>query len=113
MRRRSWSTQAGCSRPSLCEDLMRRRFVTLDVFTETRFAGNPLAVVLERLDGASAREFALEEKIGLVPCRVEPLTADSGRAQFDLPRLPEPAGRGGKNAAIAAAPTPNPPHTGF
>jgi len=106
---------------------MRRRFVTLDVFTETRFAGNPLAVVLEpdgldtaamqtiarefnfpetvfvfapensanrarlriftptrelpfaghptvgtavllgRLDGASAREFVLEEKIGLVP----------------------------------------------
>ena len=26
---------------------MRRRFVTLDVFTEKRFAGNPLAVVLE------------------------------------------------------------------
>ena len=25
---------------------MRRRFVTLDVFTEKRFAGNPLAVVL-------------------------------------------------------------------
>jgi trans-2,3-dihydro-3-hydroxyanthranilate isomerase len=142
---------------------MRRRFVTLDVFTDKRFVGNPLAVVLEpdgldadamqtiarefnfpetvfvfapensanrarlriftparelpfaghptvgtavllgRLDGASAREFVLEEKIGLVPCRVEPLTADSGRAQFDLPRLPEPAGRVGNNAAIAAA----------
>ena len=26
---------------------MRRRFVTLDVFTERRFTGNPLAVVLE------------------------------------------------------------------
>jgi PhzF family phenazine biosynthesis protein len=26
---------------------MRRRFVTLDVFTERRFAGNPLAVVLD------------------------------------------------------------------
>ena len=26
---------------------MRRRFVTLDVFTDTRFAGNPLAVVLD------------------------------------------------------------------
>ena len=152
---------------------MRRRFVTLDVFTETRFAGNPLAVVLEpdgldtaamqtiarefnfpetvfvfapensanrarlriftptrelpfaghptvgtavllgRLDGASAREFVLEEKIGLVPCRVEPLTADSGRAQFDLPRLPEPAGRVGSNAAIAAALSLKPDDIGF
>ena len=26
---------------------MRRRFVTLDVFTRRRFAGNPLAVVLD------------------------------------------------------------------
>ena len=26
---------------------MRRRFVTLDVFTNRRFAGNPLAVVLD------------------------------------------------------------------
>src|SRR5436305_12026262 len=26
---------------------MRRQFVTLDVFTERRFAGNPLAVVLD------------------------------------------------------------------
>ena len=26
---------------------MRRRFVTLDVFTSRRFAGNPLAVVLD------------------------------------------------------------------
>jgi len=26
---------------------MRRRFFTLDVFTTRRFAGNPLAVVLE------------------------------------------------------------------
>lgn len=142
---------------------MRRRFLTLDVFTDKRFAGNPLAVVLEpdgldtdtmqtiarefnfpetvfvfapenpanrarlriftparelpfaghptvgtavllgRLDGTAAREFVLEEKIGLVPCRVEPLSADSGRAQFDLPRLPEPAGRVGDNSAIAAA----------
>ena len=44
---------------------MRRRFVTLDVFTDTRFAGNPLAVVLEQegLDTAAmqtiAREFNL------------------------------------------------------
>src|SRR4051794_13771823 len=111
---------------------MRRRFATLDVFTESRLAGNPLAVVLEpegldtpamqktarefnlsetvfafppsdkanraklriftparelpfaghptvgtavllaRLDGgAGERTFTLEEKIGLVPCRVK------------------------------------------
>ena len=48
---------------------MRRRFVTLDVFTTRRFAGNPLAVVLEadKLDGASmqaiAREFNLPETV--------------------------------------------------
>lgn len=27
--------------------MRRRRYVTLDVFTEARFAGNPLAVVLD------------------------------------------------------------------
>jgi trans-2,3-dihydro-3-hydroxyanthranilate isomerase len=48
---------------------MRRRFVTLDVFTSDRFTGNPLAVVLdaERLDGAAmqavAREFNLPETV--------------------------------------------------
>jgi trans-2,3-dihydro-3-hydroxyanthranilate isomerase len=48
---------------------MRRRFVTLDVFTEKRFAGNPLAVVLEP-DGLAtaamqgiAREFNLSETV--------------------------------------------------
>ena len=46
---------------------MRRRFFTLDVFTGRRFAGNPLAVVLEAggLDQAAmqtvAREFNLSE----------------------------------------------------
>jgi trans-2,3-dihydro-3-hydroxyanthranilate isomerase len=48
---------------------MRRRFVTLDVFTSKRFAGNPLAVVLESegLDRAAmqavAREFNLAETV--------------------------------------------------
>jgi trans-2,3-dihydro-3-hydroxyanthranilate isomerase len=48
---------------------MRRRFVTLDVFTIKRLAGNPLAVVLEPegLDGAAmqaiAREFNLSETV--------------------------------------------------
>jgi trans-2,3-dihydro-3-hydroxyanthranilate isomerase len=48
---------------------MRHTFHTLDVFTETRFAGNPLAVVLEAdaLDTAQmqaiAREFNLSETV--------------------------------------------------
>jgi trans-2,3-dihydro-3-hydroxyanthranilate isomerase len=143
---------------------MRRRFVTLDVFTDKRFAGNPLAVVLEpdgletaamqtiarefnlsetvfvfapadranraqlriftpgrelpfaghptvgtavalgRLDGgAGEQSIALEEKVGLVRCRVKSTGADSGRATFELPRLPEIAGEASDNATIAAA----------
>src|SRR4030088_1469833 len=52
---------------------MRRRFVTLDVFTEKRFAGNPLAVVLEPdgLDTAAmqavAREVNLSETVFVFP----------------------------------------------
>lgn len=48
---------------------MARRFVTLDVFTTTRHAGNPLAVVLDSdgLDAAAmqtiAREFNLSETV--------------------------------------------------
>jgi trans-2,3-dihydro-3-hydroxyanthranilate isomerase len=52
---------------------MRRKFFTLDVFTRRRFAGNPLAVVLEPdgLDGAAmqaiAREFNLSETVFVLP----------------------------------------------
>jgi trans-2,3-dihydro-3-hydroxyanthranilate isomerase len=52
---------------------MHRRFVTLDVFTTTPFAGNPLAVVLdvEGLDTAAmqqiAREFNLSETVFVLP----------------------------------------------
>src|SRR6185312_504405 len=52
---------------------MQRRFVTLDVFTDKRFAGNPLAVVLdaEGLDAqamqAIAREFNLSETVFVRP----------------------------------------------
>ena len=52
---------------------MRRRFVTLDVFTQKRFAGNPLAVVLaaDALEGAAmqaiAREFNLAETVFVLP----------------------------------------------
>src|SRR5215510_6513039 len=52
---------------------MRRRFFTLDVFTAQRFAGNPLAVVLEPegLDTAVmqaiAREFNIPETVFVYP----------------------------------------------
>jgi trans-2,3-dihydro-3-hydroxyanthranilate isomerase len=52
---------------------MQRRFVTLDVFTSRRFAGNGLAVVLDAqdLDGAAmqaiAREFNLSETVFVLP----------------------------------------------
>jgi trans-2,3-dihydro-3-hydroxyanthranilate isomerase len=52
---------------------MRRRFVTLDVFTSRPFAGNPLAVVLdaEGLGDAAmqaiAREFNLSETVFVLP----------------------------------------------
>src|SRR5262245_58098400 len=52
---------------------MRRRYFTLDVFTTRRFAGNPLAVVLEAggLDTAAmqavAREFNLPETVFVLP----------------------------------------------
>jgi trans-2,3-dihydro-3-hydroxyanthranilate isomerase len=52
---------------------MRRRFVTLDVFTARRFAGNPLAVVLEAqgLDTSAmqaiAREFNHPETVFVLP----------------------------------------------
>jgi trans-2,3-dihydro-3-hydroxyanthranilate isomerase len=52
---------------------MRRRFFTLDVFTGRRFAGNPLAVVLEPEDldtsamQAMAREFNLPETVFVLP----------------------------------------------
>ncbi len=52
---------------------MKRRFVTLDVFADRRFAGNPLAVVLEAegLDLAAmqaiAGEFNLSETVFVLP----------------------------------------------
>ena len=52
---------------------MRRRFVTCDVFTDTRFGGNPLAVVLdaEGLSAAQmqqvAREFNYSETTFVLP----------------------------------------------
>lgn len=57
------------------EEIMLRQFHTLDVFTDTPFEGNPLAVVLdsERLDQAAmlkiAREFNLSETVFVLPPR--------------------------------------------
>jgi trans-2,3-dihydro-3-hydroxyanthranilate isomerase len=142
---------------------MRRRFVTLDVFTNRRFAGNPLAVVLEAegleteamqaitrefnlaetvfvlppddaahrarlriftpatelpfaghptvgtavllnsIDGGGARDFVLEEGIGLIPCATASIDPARGRARFQLARLPEPLGEPAARETIAAA----------
>ena len=60
---------------------MTRRFVTLDVFTGRRFAGNPLAVVLDPdgLDTAAmqtiAREFNLSETVFVWPPEDRPTRA--------------------------------------
>jgi len=141
---------------------MKFKFATLDVFTDTRFAGNSLAVVFDA-DGideaamqAVAREFnhpetvfvlepkaagstalarifppalempfaghptvgtavalalrrnagtdiVLEEKIGLLQCRVHAEGADNGRATFIIPALPRDAGALASTEAIAAA----------
>jgi len=142
---------------------MRRKFVTLDVFNHTRFAGNPLAVVLDaegletgvmrkiahefnlaetvfvlppaqpahrarlriftpaaelpfaghptvgtavllnRIDGGGAREFVLEEPIGLIPCATASIDPDCGTARFRLARLPEEGGQPRDAEAIAPA----------
>jgi trans-2,3-dihydro-3-hydroxyanthranilate isomerase len=141
---------------------MRLPFATLDVFTGTRFAGNPLAVVFEadavaaatmqaiarefghpetvfvlkpEQPGSTARariftparempfaghptvgtalvltlrrgagtEVNLEEKIGLVKCRVAPEGPQHGRASFLLPSLPKLSGEAASREAIAAA----------
>src|SRR5690348_13672345 len=55
---------------------MRRHYVTLDVFTLQRFAGNPLAVVFESdgLDTAAmqviAREFNFPETVFVLPTSI-------------------------------------------
>lgn len=75
--------------------------------TELPFAGHPTvgaAVGLARMSKASGTQrFVLEEKIGPISCAVDAYDADSGRAVFMLPRLPEPAGEGPGIAAIAVA----------
>lgn len=157
----------------------KRRFATLDVFTDRALAGNPLAVVLDSdgLDeaamqaitrefnlsetvfvtppsearhraglriftpahelpfaghptvgtavllalhdraerpGADAVAFGLEERIGTVPCVVEPgADGRSGHARFKLPVLPRYLGEAAKPAALASALGLNPSDIGF
>ena len=70
----------------------------LRIFTPGRelpFAGHPTvgaAMLLASLDhgpGHGVLGFALEEKVGLVPCVVEIHHDGAGHATFTLPRLPE------------------------
>jgi trans-2,3-dihydro-3-hydroxyanthranilate isomerase len=70
---------------------------SLRIFTpgrELSFAGHPTvgtAVLLGLIarEGKPGRlDFTLEEKVGLVPCKVEIENAVRGRASFTLPRLP-------------------------
>jgi trans-2,3-dihydro-3-hydroxyanthranilate isomerase len=72
---------------------MRRPFATLDVFTEQRFAGNPLAVVLDAQDldtaamQAIAREFNHPETVFVLP-PAEP--ANRARLRIFTPRAELP-----------------------
>jgi len=71
---------------------------------ELQFAGHPTvgtALLLALKSGGS--DIVLEEKIGLVKCRVIAEGADRGRASFILPALPERAGVPASREAIAAA----------
>ncbi|MFE1597298.1 PhzF family phenazine biosynthesis protein [Methylobacterium sp. ID0610] len=80
-----------------------RHRARLRIFTPARelpFAGHPTvgtAVLLglhdRRAGVADAIAFGLEEKVGVVPCVVEP-GEGRGRARFRLPRLPELWGEG-------------------
>jgi len=66
---------------------MTRRFFTLDVFTETALAGNPLAVVLEAegLDDACmqaiAAEFNLSETVFVLEPRIPSIQPASGSSR--------------------------------
>ena len=65
---------------------MTRRFQTLDVFTETALAGNPLAVVLdaEGLDDARMQAIAAEFNLSETVFVFEPRNADQHGAREDL-----------------------------
>ena len=72
---------------------MRRTFHTLDVFTDTPFAGNPLAVVMdceglsEQRMQAIAREFNLSETVFLLNPR-DPINTARARIFTPAAELP-------------------------
>ena len=78
------------------------------IFTPTLempFAGHPTvgtAVVLALRRNAGS-DVVLEEKIGLLKCRVQAEDTDRGRATFVIPALPSDAGAAAGRKAIAAA----------
>src|SRR5437588_7341190 len=80
----------------------------LRIFTpaaELPFAGHPTvgtAVLLGRIDAAGGGEMILEEGVGDVRCRVEPIDGERGRAIFDLPRLPAEIGPAAETSRLAA-----------
>ena len=85
---------------------------SLRIFTpgrEVPFAGHPtvgtavLLGLLDRNGAAGAIEFALEEKLGVVPCTVQVRGPDHGYAGFNLPRLPERIGSLPDQALLARA----------
>ena len=68
---------------------MKRRFQTLDVFTETALAGNPLAVVLdaEGLDDARMQAIAAEFNLSETVFVFEPRNAiNSARVRIFTPK---------------------------
>jgi trans-2,3-dihydro-3-hydroxyanthranilate isomerase len=94
----------------------------LRIFTPGRelpFAGHPTvgtAVLLALLDRAGERgklAFDLEEKVGLVPCAVEVLGAERGRATFTVPRLPQRTGALPDKTALASGLGLEPADIGF
>jgi trans-2,3-dihydro-3-hydroxyanthranilate isomerase len=66
--------------------------------SEVPFAGHPtvgtavLLGLLDRKDQATMMHFVLAERVGPIPCDVEVLGRERGRATFTLPRLPERLG---------------------
>jgi len=86
---------------------MRRRYVTLDVFTDRRYTGNPLAVVLdaEGLETAEmqliAAEFNYSETTFVLPARD---TANTAHIRIFTPRFELPfAGHPNVGTAFALA----------
>jgi trans-2,3-dihydro-3-hydroxyanthranilate isomerase len=86
---------------------MKRRFATLDVFTDRRFAGNPLAVVLDGVGleeaamQAIALEFNLSETVFILPAQH---AAHRARYRIFTPRRELPfAGHPTVGAAVLLA----------